>query len=423
MSLRRVCLMLIAVLACLGFPVFAQAGSLAGPDPLIRIGVLGLFHSEKLTVRPHDGGVVALRCGDRVLRIEGGQSVELALQGESIECRSESIAVPASRAEITNPSADFVLGVPGEIERHYRGALQVHPSDDELSATVTMSRETAVGSIVAAESSRTAPLDALKAQAVVARSYLAAGPRHEDLDFCDTTHCQYLVAVPSADDAAAEAASATRGMVVSHEGRVVRALYSARCGGQTRTLADIGLEGRGYPYYRVGCPSCVRDPDAWTRRLDGPEAADLIQKPGDETARLRLVRERGWQALPSNNYRIAATATGATLEGAGSGHGVGLCQHGAAAMASEGHDLLSILRHYFPNTTLAPVRSAVTGGHRRNSVILTVMIRFLVPLFFLPRLPLGRLRRRLFLRTAEANFYGLRIRSPHSGMRRRSALM
>lgn len=96
-------------------------------------------------------------------------------------------------------------------------------------------------------------------------------------------------------------------------------------------------------------------PDPWVRTLDEQQAVNLIRQPGNEMARLRLVRERGWQALPSNNYRISATASGATLEGAGSGHGVGLCQHGAAGMASEGHGLLSILRHYFPNTILRPV--------------------------------------------------------------------
>ncbi len=346
---------LITAIACLVVTSFAQAASLSIPDPLVRIGVFGLFHSRRLTVHSHEGRAVELRCGDRTLRIEGGQSVEVTLQGESIECRSGNIAVQVLQAEITNPRTDFALEVPGKMERHYRGSLEIVPAGRELLVTVAMPRETAVASIVAAETPSALSFEALKAQAVVTRSYLAAGPRHKDFDFCDTTHCQYLVAPPALGVAVAEAALATRGMVLFYEGRVICALYSARCGGRTRTLADIGLDGRDYPYHRALCSSCIRAPDAWTRRLEGPEAASLIRQPGNEMARLRLVRERGWQAVPSNNYRIAATATGVTLEGTGSGHGVGLCQRGAAAMASEGHGLLSILRHYFPNTILRPV--------------------------------------------------------------------
>ena len=54
-------------------------------------------------------------------------------------------------------------------------------------------RETAVASIVAAESTADTPFEALKAQAVATRSYLIASRgRHRDFDFCDTTHCQFL---------------------------------------------------------------------------------------------------------------------------------------------------------------------------------------------------------------------------------------
>src|SRR6266571_2973368 len=63
-----------------------------------------------------------------------------------------------------------------------------------------MDRETATASVVAAENTPDTPLEALKAQAVAARSYFVAGRgRHHDFDFCDTTHCQFLREPPSAD--------------------------------------------------------------------------------------------------------------------------------------------------------------------------------------------------------------------------------
>jgi len=90
----------------------------------------------------------------------------------------------------------FELAVPGKLRRVYRGRLTLTAHNGVLLAVVSMDRETAVASIVAAEMPASAPLEALKAQAVVARSFLVAGGRHVGYDFCDTTHCQFLRSRP-----------------------------------------------------------------------------------------------------------------------------------------------------------------------------------------------------------------------------------
>ena len=334
-----------------GFP-----GSLEQSGDTVRIGVFGLFHSRQLTIRPYEGHPFTLVCGSQRFRIEGGQSVHVKLQQQALECRAGDLTALTTQASIPKRDADFVLEIPGKIERHYRGALTIQPAERELQPTITMPAETAVASIVAAEGPANADAAALKAQAVVTRSYLAAGPRHQDFDFCDTTHCQYLIGPPEPNEAVAQATTATRNLVLNYQGKVVRTLYSARCGGETRTLEDVGLRRGNYPYYRVPCPSCIRKPDRWTRKLEKQQAAGLIRQPGNEAARLHLVRKLGWQALPSNNYRISATASATTFQGTGSGHGVGLCQRGAKTMAAEGQDFQSILHHYFPNASLALAR-------------------------------------------------------------------
>ena len=96
----------------------------------------------------------------------------------------------------------FRLTVPGKIHRVYRGRLTIDSAarNGELLAVVSMDRETAVASIVAAEMAESSPMEALKAQAVATRSFLAAGARHQDFDFCDTTHCQFLKSPPPLDE-------------------------------------------------------------------------------------------------------------------------------------------------------------------------------------------------------------------------------
>ena len=103
-------------------------------------------------------------------------------------------------------------------------------------------------------------------------------------------------------DAAARAARETAGLVLAFRGAPISAFYSASCGGRTRTLADAGLRAAdGYPYFSVECAYCVRQHAAGDRN----------------------------------------------------GHGVGLCQEGAAGMAADhGASFAEILQHYYPGTTL-----------------------------------------------------------------------
>ena len=69
-------------------------------------------------------------------------------------------------------------------------------------------------------------------------------------------------------------------------------------------------------------------------------------------------RRLSWNAVPSNNFNAHEENGEVILEGAGHGHGIGLCQHGAQAMAASGATFREILAHYFPNTAVAAAASA-----------------------------------------------------------------
>jgi stage II sporulation protein D len=236
----------------------------------------------------------------------------------------------------------FVLSVPGKIRREFLGTLEVRAQGKELLAIVTMDRETAVASIVAAEGPPGAGIEARKAQAVVARSFLAAAHgRHDGFDFCDTTHCQFLREAPQPNSPVATAALQTNGLHLTYEGQTFPAMYSRSCGGHTHTLASLGLPTINYPYYSVACDLCLNHPERWHRTLD-----PVAQSPTAERARLALDRIHGWSALPSGTF----TRTNTGIEGVGIGHGIGLCQRGAAALAEQGSDYRHLLAHFYPNT-------------------------------------------------------------------------
>jgi stage II sporulation protein D len=72
-----------------------------------------------------------------------------------------------------------------------------------------------------------------------------------------------------------------------------------------------------------------------------------------EDFRLAVGRALGWNQIRSNWFEIAAQGDGFLFHGRGSGHGVGLCQAGAAEMAREGRGYREILAQYFPSAALA----------------------------------------------------------------------
>jgi len=213
---------------------------------------------------------------------------------------------PAKVAGRNDAMVRFRLAAPGVAPREYIGRLEVRRSGSELLAIVEMDRETAVAAIVEAEGADGLPFEARKAQAVVTRSYLAgAHNRHQGFDFCDNEHCQLLKGLAHPTSAGSRAALATRGQVLVYKGDIIPAMYSANCGGHTKSLAQTKWEGAaipqpGYPYFSVACP----------------------------------------------------------LRGKASGHGVGMCQMGAIEIARHGYPAQIILGHYFPGTTIEAVSMA-----------------------------------------------------------------
>lgn len=326
----------------------------------VHIGALGLFRTHELTLRVSPTQALVVRADKETFVLErsnGQDAATIVMSGNDLTLRVGNQLVRASAIHATSRSdgvADFVLAIPGKISRQYHGVLDVKAAAGILVSVVTMDLETAVASAVQAESTPDTPLEALKAQAVAARSYFAAARgRHHDIDFCDTTHCQFLREPPAPGSNASRAAVATRGMVLAYRDQAVGAMFSRSCGGRTRTPQEVGLSNQGYPYFPVTCEYCLRHPSRWSRRVSQADAGDLLKR--GERSRLDIDRRLGWDAVPSNNFTARSDEHAVVLEGAGQGHGIGLCQRGAKAMAEAGSGFHQILDHYYPNTTLIGV--------------------------------------------------------------------
>lgn len=329
----------------------------------VRVGLLSLFHPRELIVTAVLGQALVVQSREQsfVLESSGIPSATVRLEDSGVVVTSGSQMLRASTIQVAgreNQPVDFVLAVPGKIIRRYRGMLEIKPSSGVLSAVVTLDLETAVASVVAAESASDMPMEALKAHAIAARSCFVSGRgRHREFDFCDTTHCQYFRTPPPAGSRVARAVADTRGLVLAYQSRPFAAMYTRSCSGRTRTPAEVGLGVVAYPYYAVECGHCRVHPARWTSRLSLQDAASL--RVGSESTRLAIDHRLGWSAVPSNDFSLTRDGDSVLLKGVGNGHGIGLCQAGARAMAQAGATFQQIIDHYYPNTNVVSYSGSI----------------------------------------------------------------
>ncbi len=238
-----------------------------------------------------------------------------------------------------------------QFQRTYHGDLEITAKNNELQLILTTTEEALVAATVSAESPPNALPAALQAQAILARSWIhASRGRHGQYDLCDTTHCQHF---KEPTKRGMEAAKATASLLLTWQGKPFAPAYSASCGGRTKTATAIGWrDDNRYPYFEVNCPICQRDEPRWSRHPSPEQLKEIRQNPNKEAIRLKIGRESGWSALPSNNYEIK----GDEIVGHGHGHGLGYCQRGGAGLAQLGKTAAEILHHYFPGTDIVNSR-------------------------------------------------------------------
>jgi stage II sporulation protein D len=263
-------------------------------------------------------------------------------------------------------------------KQRYPGALRLTARDESLLLTNIVPLELYLAGTVGSEMPPSWPLEALKAQAVASRSYalyMHAHPRDPLYDLERTVLDQVYGGAKKGLGRVEEALAATRDEVLVYDRAIVKAYYHSQCGGSTDAPAAVWGRAERGPYGSVRCASCERTPSRWStfvsweelkRKLEVPFATEWLEKrwPSGRVASLRLPKSRlewsgetlrkvlGYGRLKSTRFRWSASAAGVFVDGVGFGHGVGMCQWGARAMALAGRDYRSILAHYYPGARL-----------------------------------------------------------------------
>lgn len=243
--------------------------------------------------------------------------------------------------------------------------------------------------VVAAEMPVSFHLEALKAQAIVARTYTLAQirknggggcDRHPEADVCtDSTHCQAWV---SKDEAVARwpflrqrsnwrkilsAVSETEALVVVYQGKLIDAVYHSTCGGSTENSEDVWTNNISY-LRSVDCGFCNNSPRyTETVQMEAGKVAEQLGVP-QRGLNLKVVKRSdkgriieidiGGEIIRGLEFRkrlgLKSSKVSWLQEGnqysfttVGYGHAVGLCQYGADGMALNGYLAEEIIEKYY----------------------------------------------------------------------------
>jgi stage II sporulation protein D len=270
--------------------------------------------------------------------------------------------------------------------RRYRGAFSYTDAGEVVNVVPL---EQYLYSVVSREMPYSWPAAALQTQAIVARTYvLQRSNPSRNYDLVPSEADQMYTGMDAEHAESNGAVDATAGQVLRSGSGFAQVLYSSCCGGHTESSADaFGSTPIAY-LMGVECPYCTDSPwYAWKHDVtmaqfqnalaeiaavgelqtvgfdapDGSGRARFWTFSGDRgSVRVKaseVRRSLGTRELPSLLVRkltqgpaVPQAPRTAIIEGAGLGHGVGLCQWGARGMALTGADARAILAFYYPGT-------------------------------------------------------------------------
>jgi stage II sporulation protein D len=365
------------------------------------------------------GGQTAtqLIAGDTVVAtIPGGQSVIATAEGGTIVINSAEGPIRVNGVVKVQPTDAGLVYIQnsGDSDRNdwYRGYAYLVPTgDNKLTSVNYVPLEQYLYSVVGREMFPNWNPEALKAQAVAARSYALYQRQtsaNQIFDVGDTPRWQAYPGVESEANTTIAAVDATPGQVLAYSGQIIEAVFHASSGGCTENVEDVWSTPLAYlravrdPYDQnqpwqqtftaqelsqritgVGriqriVPERTTDcgriisarviGDAGERTMDGDDlrrALDLkstlfqVSAPSNQVASLPTTADPN-STIPNTNPVVPTTptTTPATfmISGRGFGHGLGMSQWGANGMAQQGYNYQQILTYYYTGANLAVIQ-------------------------------------------------------------------
>lgn len=286
------------------------------------------------------------------------------------------------------PSKDVTILVRNK-KRSYRGAIDIiRTSDNKITVVNQLWLEDYIKGVLYHEVSHRWPMEALKVQAVAARTYAVYqmdANKRKLFDVTNDIYSQVYGGRTSEKFRTNIAVDRTKGEIMLFNKKILPAYFHATCGGRTENVQELWNHDDLKPLRGVRCRFCRRSPHyKWKKNIRLKDVQDKLNKKGHKIGLIKDIRiiERnksgrvknleivsrdgksitipgkdfriivGPNIIRSNDYRLYIKGYYMDVEGSGWGHGVGMCQWGAYGMSKMRYRYDEILRHYYPGMEL-----------------------------------------------------------------------
>lgn len=345
----------------------------AGWSPELRIGLLSGV--EQVTLKVSAPCIMIDTASGKTLKKISADK-EVVIQAAKIKC--DAVEIRPEKIKLK----DLETTIDG---KKYFGGVRLNKVEKKFTVINLATLEEYLRGVVPEEMSPSYPLEALKAQAVAARSFaLKNRDKHkaDGFDLCATTHCQVYVGAKGAADSD-KAIKETCGEILTYKNKLIETSFHADSGGMTENVADVW--GRNLP-----CLAAVKEiiqfGEPWTVKFT---AKDFSSRFGDNFGEVksiklsklkigttandrtssgrvkfaqivgskRILTLEGTElrrkfSLPSTLFDMKLEGNEVIFTGYGRGHGVGMSQKGAKSYAEAGWSYEKILTHYYRDTKL-----------------------------------------------------------------------
>ena len=282
-------------------------------------------------------------------------------------------------------------------DKRYAGIINIILKDNKIYVVNKLRIENYLSSVVGAEMPHKWPLEALKAQAIASRTYALKKKGNLMFDIDSTQKDQVYNGLESRTIQTARAVRSTRSLVITHNNKLINALFHSSSASQTENSEDVWSDK--YDYLRSVKAFDSDNPKLiWNKSFTKDELKDLFPVLGglekikvlkkSKTGRIKsleIIGENGSKKILGKDFRsrmklnstlfnysfiktniseeenlnqksIYTDRAYLLISGKGSGHGVGMSQWGAKYMASKGARAEQILKHFYKGISVKPFR-------------------------------------------------------------------
>lgn len=324
-----------------------------------------------------------------------GSLTNIIDQGQGLQKSTISISngnINIGNKHYTNSELRITSQRDGEIEVNnvrYRGEIRISQQcNNKLSIVEEIDLESFIAGVLGSEMPPSWNEEALRAQAVTARTYAMYKKkvRRDDVYHLDMLELAYK-GVAGETPRLNTIVQETRGVVMVYNWNIFPAYFHSTCGGHTEDIKHVFGKESIPPLSGVVCNYCNNSKHSyWSADISKTAIEKKLREAnvpvssistikvinpgaGDHGSKVEIASANGSKEMNANDFRLLvgpnhlfstafqsrSTGKSITFSGKGWGHGVGLCQYGAQTMAQKGFKWTAIVKHYYPKIELVRV--------------------------------------------------------------------